>query len=422
MKRFYFSLFALAVLIQPVLAQPITPIDSIVAVVEEDVVLRSELDASVAAVVSQFTAAGRQLPPRAVLEKQVLDQLIVTKLQLLRADARGVRVSDQEIDSFINDVARKSGITVDQMRRTIIEDGLSWKKFRQDVNDQLATQQLQRRVAFSRVDVSETEIDLHLSSQDNITGEYQLGHILISIPEGASANAIETARDQADKVYQELQDGMDFVTAAITYSNGPQALQGGDLGWRDATQVPSLIVSQISEMEVGDMTRPLRDPSGFHIIRINDYRLPTKMVQEVKAQHIMIEITELVSDGEAEATIRDIYRQLQADGDFAALAKQFSDDTSSANLGGDMGWFVPTQYGPRVAELLSTLEVNEITEPFKTPVGWHLFKKIANREEDRTEEFIRSNAMETIRQRKAEEELILWIRELRDEAYIEYRI
>ncbi len=422
MYKNLFIALALLMSIPAALAQSVKPIDSIVAVVEEDVILRSELDESVSVIVSQFNAAGRQLPPRNIIEKQVLDQLIVARLKLQRAEMRGIRVSEQEIDGYISEVANKSGITVEQMRRTIIEDGLSWKNFRSDVRDQLATQQLQRRVAFSRVDVSETEIDLYLDSQNNITGEYQLSHILIAVPEGASPAQVEDARAKADRIHREINEGLDFVTAAITHSNGPQALQGGDLGWRDATSVPSLLAEQISEMKTGDMTRPMRDASGFHILKVSGYRLPMKMVQEVNAQHIMIEVSELVTQSEAEATIKDIYQQLLDGADFADLAKKFSDDTSSANLGGDMGWFTPAQYGPRVAEILTQLGDAEISSPFQTNVGWHIFKKIGDREEDRTEEFIRANALETIRNRKAEEELILWVRELRNEAYIEYRI
>ncbi len=404
-------------------AQTSRIIDSIVAVVEEDVVLRSELDRSIATVLKQFANTGQQLPSRGILERQILEQLALMKIKLQNATATGIRINDSEIDTAIQRVARQSGITLDQMRRTIVADGLSWEQFREDMRNELSIQQLERRVANSRVNVSESEIDIFLSNQDQPQGEYRLGHILIIVPEGASPEEVQASRAKADEVHQELLDGMDFATAAITYSNGPQALQGGDLGWRPAAQVPTVIEAELSELSKGEFTRPIRDASGYHLFKVTDYRATSQtMITEINCRHIMVAINEVVGPDEALDIITNIHERLLSGEDFGELAKQFSDDTSSANLGGDMGWFQPGTFGGRVREVIDSLADGELSQPFQSAGGWHLIQKIATREQDRTEEIQREQAREAIRLRKAEEELRLWQRQIRDEAYVEFRI
>ncbi len=404
-------------------AQTSRMIDSIAAVVEDDVVLRSELDRSIATVLKQFANSGQPLPSRGVLERQILEQLALIKIKLQNAAATGIRINDQEVDTAIQRVARQSGITLDQMRRTIVADGLSWEQFREDMRDELATQQLQRRVANSRVNVSESEIDIFLSNQQQPQGEYRLAHILINVPEGASPREVQESRAKVEEVYQKLLDGMDFATAAITYSNGPQALQGGDLGWRPAAQVPTIIEQELREMEKGEFTAPLRDASGFHLFKVTDHRATSQtLVTEINCRHIMIEVTELVPPEEALDIITNIHERLQNGEDFGELAKQFSDDSSSANLGGDMGWFQSDAFGGRVRQVVDSLQDGELSQPFQTAAGWHLIQRLGTREQDRTEDILRAQAREAILNRKAEEELRLWERQIRDEAYIEYRI
>ncbi|MFK7955872.1 MAG: peptidylprolyl isomerase [Lysobacterales bacterium] len=399
------------------------PLERIVAVVEDEVILRTELERSVTNVVKQFNASGQPLPPRSTLERQILSQLALIKLKLQNARATGVRVSDQEVDQAIARVAQQSGITQEQMRRTIIADGLSWTRFREDMRDELVTQQLERRVSNSRVNISEGEIDLFLENQDGPDGEFRLSHILIGLPEGASPTQVQQAREQADSLHSSLAEDADFSTLAITHSDGPQALQGGDLGWRPANQVPTMLTQELGEMSKGDYTRPIRDASGFHMFMVTDYRSQQmNMVTEIKARHIMVEMSELVTQEEALDTITDIHERVTGGAEFGTLAKQYSDDTSSANLGGDMGWFVPGTFGDRVQQVLDSLETGQISEPFQSAAGWHILQKEDQREQDRTVDIQRGQAREALRRLKAEEEFRLWERELRDEAYIEYRI
>ncbi len=399
------------------------PLERIVAVVEDEVIVRTELDRSVANVVKQFNASGQPLPPRSTLERQILSQLALIRLKLQNARQTGVRVSDQEVDQAIARVAQQSGITQEQMRRTIVADGLSWQRFREDMRDELITQQLERRVSNSRVNITEGEIDLFLENQDGPEGEFRLSHILIGLPEGASPTQVQEARDKADTLHGELGEGADFSTLAITHSDGPQALQGGDLGWRPANQVPTMLAQELGAMQKGDYTRPIRDASGFHLFRVADYRAQTmNMVTEIKARHIMVETSELVTQEEALDTITDIHERVTGGADFSELARQYSDDTSSANLGGDMGWFVPGTFGDRVQGVLDSLADGEISQPFQSVAGWHILQKEGVREQDRTVDIQRGQAREALRRLKAEEEFRLWERELRDEAYIEYRI
>ena len=398
-------------------------LDSIVAIVEDDVILRSELDSSIASIVQQIQAGGGQVPSRGALEKQVMERLVLIELQLQRAEASGIRVSDTEVDESLRRLAQSNGITLTQLRQSLESDGFSYAQFRREMRDEMVTTRLRQRVAASRVEVSETEIDIYLSSQQVDQGEYRISHILIGLPEGATPDQIQAGRDKAMRIYDELEAGLDFATAAVNYSDGQQALEGGDLGWRPANQVPTIFADTIAGMRAGDLARPLRSPSGFHILKVADFRERSQhMVEEYHARHIMVEINELVTSTEALEIVQNVHERVVNGESFDELAKQYSDDNTTANLGGDMGWFQPEAYGPRIGQILASLQEGMLSQPFQTSAGWHILEKLGSREQDRTEAVIRATARENIRLRKAEEEVELWLRELRDEAYIDMRV
>lgn len=398
-------------------------LDSIVAIVEDDVILRSELDSSIATIVQQIQAGGGQVPSRGALEKQVMERLVLIELQLQRAEASGIRVSDTEVDESLRRLAQSNSITLTQLRQSLEADGFSYAQFRREMRDEMVTTRLRQRVAASRVEVSETEIDIYLGSQQVDQGEYRISHILIGLPEGATPDQIQQGRDKAMRVYDELEAGLDFATAAVNYSDGQQALEGGDLGWRPANQVPTIFADTIAGMRAGDLARPLRSPSGFHILQVADFRERSQhMVEEYHARHIMVEINELVTSTEALEIVQNVHERVVNGESFDELAKQFSDDNTTANLGGDMGWFQPEAYGPRIGQILASLQEGMLSQPFQTSAGWHILEKLGSREQDRTEAVIRAQARENIRLRKAEEEVELWLRELRDEAYIDMRV
>ncbi len=404
-------------------AQEDQAIDSIVAVVESDVILRSELDQSLEGIVERIRAQGGQLPPQEVMEKQVLERLIMRKLQVQRALQTGIRVSDSDIDQAMVRIAEQNGITLPQMRQVIEQDGEDFGEFRLNIGEELLADRLQQRVVQSMNPVTDTEIEILLAS-DNFAGdEYNISHIMIALPDGSTPDEVEAAVAKANDVYQRLQDGLDFASAAISYSQSQEALEGGEVGWRDLNQIPAGFADAVKELQPGQITRPIRSPAGLHILKVNDRRDRSRvLVDETHARHIMIEVNELVTAREAMEQIRKLRQRILDGEDFGELAVDYSDDENSANIGGDLGWFPEGAYGPRITQTLDGLEIGEISEPFQTEGGWHIIEKLGERETDFTEEAIRNQARETIRQRKAEEEIDSFMRQMRAESYVDIRI
>ena len=398
-------------------------LDRIVAIVDEDVVLKSELNRAVNQVLAQYQRNPQQLPPRPVLERQVLDRLIMTRLQVAKAGQSGVRIGDVEIDQAVANIARTNKMDVDQLRSAIARDGLSYEEFRRNLRDELVTQRLRQRVAQS-TQVSDAEIDIALANNSLKTGEVRLAHILVGVPDGASAEQIQAAREKAERVQREAAaPGADFAAIAIRSSDGQDALEGGDIGWRRFDQVPEMFGDLLQGMSVGQVSPAVRGPSGFHILKLVDQRSQGKqLVTEFHAQHMMIKISELVSAADAEKKINDLRRRIEGGEDFAALAKNNSEDATSANAGGDMGWFPIDTYGAQVGEVISSLKDGEISQPFRSNAGFHFVKRLGMRELDRTDEARRTQAREAIQQRKAEDEFENLMRQLKAEAYIEYRL
>lgn len=409
----------------PLAAQSLSleTLDRVIAVVDEDVILASELDRSVGNIIDQYADRAAQLPPRDVLERQVLDRMILMKVQAHRAQETGIRINEMQVDSAIADVARSNGLTPEQLRASLEQQGLHYGEFRETVREELLIQALQQRFVQTRVSVSESEIDNLLASGQLQRGEVHIGHILIAVPEGADSATIEDARRRAQDIHEQILGGMDFASAAIRYSNAPNALEGGDLGWRSLNEIPSVFIDLVTQMREGEVTPAIRSPGGFHLLKLYGRRADSqRVVQEFNARHIMIEFDELTSPEQAERKIRDIHRQILDGADFADMARKHSDDHNTGPLGGDLGWFPPEAYGTGVAQVLPTLADGQISEPFRSDVGWHLLQRLGSRQQDRTAEFLRRQAAETIRNRKAGEEFERYVRELRGEAYIENRL
>lgn len=418
-------LLAMAVAAPPARAQMLSSdiLDQVIAVVDEDVILRSELDRAVNNILAQYAGRAAQLPPRAVLEKQVLERLIFIRLQVQRAEATGIRVSDTELDQAVMRLAQENNASVDQLRASLERDGFSYDEFRKTMREELQVQRLRQRFVQSRVQVTETEVDILLASGGLKRGEVRLSHILVGVPDGASSEQIRTAREKAERVRREIDEGLDFGSAAIRYSDGQQALEGGDLGWRRYDEVPNVFVDLVANLKPGEVTQPMRGPSGFHILKMADTRAASaEIVREFNARHILVRTSELVSADDALASVRNIRQRIEAGEDFGALAREFSEDTTSSNLGGDMGWFELGAYGTRVGQVLESLSDGQLSEPFQTEVGWHVMQRLGSRDTDRTEERVREQARETIRNRKAEEEYENFLRQLRGEAFVENRL
>jgi peptidyl-prolyl cis-trans isomerase SurA len=407
----------------PLYAQSTSKIDSIVALVDDDVVLRSELDLAIRGIVDRIRQQGGDLPPQHLIEKQVLDRLILRRLQLQRAFQTGIRISDADIDQAMLMLAQQNQLSLMQLRRAIEADGEDFVEFRQNIGEEMMTERLRQRVINGMDPITETEIDILLASEQFSSGEYNISHILIPLQEGSTPQQISSQESKANNVHQQLVEGLDFASAAISYSGSQEALEGGLVGWRDLNSVPVAFSDAIKNLRAGQITVPIRSPAGFHIIKVNDYRDRSQiMAVEFHAQHIMIETSELVRPREAMEQIRDIHDQLKDGEDFATLAKKYSDDVTSANLGGDMGWFIPESYGERIAQTLKAMEDGEISEPFQSESGWHIMELLGTREIDVTEESMRNAARNNLQQQKMDIELERFLQQLRDESFVEIKL
>jgi len=399
------------------------PIDSIVALVDEDVILRSELDLATAGIVDRIRASGEAVPPMNLLENQVLERLIMRELQVQRAMQTGIRVSDADVDQALVALAQQNGMTPQQLRQVIEGDGEDFAEFRRNIGEEMLAERLRQRIVSGMDPITDTEVDILLASEDLAGGEYNISHIMIGLQEAPTPAQVQEAQDKADDIYERLVNGLDFASAAISYSDGQEALEGGLVGWRDLNSVPAFFADAVRGLQPGDFTQPVRSPAGFHIIKVNGFREERQVVvKEYHARHIMVEIDELMTPRLAMDTILEIKGKLEAGDDFAILAKEYSDDTTSANLGGDMGWFPPEAYGDRVYQTISALQPGQLSEPFQTQGGWHIMELLDIREVDRTEEAIRAEARDKIMRSKADQEIEKVLRQFRDEAFVEIRL
>ena len=404
-------------------AQESEDIDSIVALIDQSVILRSELDTAVKGIVDRIRAQGANLPPQNLLEKQVLERLVIRKLQVQRAFQTGIRVSDSDIDHAITGLAQQNGLTVMQMRQVIESDGEDFAEFRRNIGEEIMTERLRQRIVNSMDAISDTEVDILLASEEFAGGEYNISHIMLNLPEGATPGQIQETSKRINDIYVQLEGGLDFASAAISYSQSQEALEGGEVGWRDLNSVPRSFSDAIKNLRAGQYTVPIRSPAGFHIIRVNDYRgRALVMARENHARHILIEVNELITPRDAMEEIRELRRLINDGEDFGELAREHSDDPTSANLGGDMGWFVENAYGERVEQTLATLQEGQVSEPFQSQVGWHIIEKLGFRETDVSDEAVRQRARESILQSKAEAEVDHFLRQMRKEAFVELRL
>jgi peptidyl-prolyl cis-trans isomerase SurA len=405
-------------------ALPVASLESIVAVVEEDVILRSELDRAVNTILAQYADQPQQLPPREVLEKQVLERLVLLRLQLQRAEQAGIRVGDAEVEDTMRRLAQQNNITLEQMRQQLARDGISIEEFRSTLRDELIARRLQQNVVQSRVNVTDTEIDILVASDSLQKGRVRLGIIVVAVPENATQQQIEAGREKIEGVRQLIQRGeMDFATAAIRYSDAPNALDGGDLGWRNYEEIPPMLASMVQGMKPGEVSPSVRGPTGFqmlHLMETSDDVSET--VTEYSARGIMIRPSEMRPAEQARAKIEELRQRILAGEDFATLAREHSEDTLTRRQGGDMPWFQINAFGPVVGDQLTRLADGEVSPVFQTEVGFHVIQRLATRTQDITEESRRQRARESIGRRKSEDEFERFLRNLRDEAYVEVRL
>ncbi|MBA3929483.1 peptidyl-prolyl cis-trans isomerase SurA [Pseudoxanthomonas japonensis] len=410
----------------PALAQTLQPLDRIAAVVNEDVVLQSELDRAVQNVLAQYTNQPGQLPPRAVLERQVLERLVLVKLQVARAAETGIRVNDADLNNAVNAVAQQNGTTADGLRQRLEADGMSFPEFRNSLRDEVTIQRLKQNFAQTRVNVSEGEVDAALASQAAGGTQYRLAHILVALPDGASAEQISTGQSKIDGVKALVDKGeLDFSAAAVRYSDSPNALEGGELGWRSVDEIPTAFVEMLKGMSPGQVVGPLRGPSGFQLLKLVETRdaaqAEKRSVEEYSARHILVRITPTQDAAAAKAKIDTLRARIAGGADFVAVAKESTEDANSRDDGGDLGWFPADAFGPAFGQEVTRLQDGQVSPPFRTDAGWHIVQRVGSRQTDVTDQNRRAQVRDTIGRRKAEDEYNRYLQELRGEAYVNFR-
>lgn len=401
-------------------------LDRIIVVVDEDVVMQSELESQLRRVRDRLRQQGTALPPTSVLERQVIERLILQKIQQQIAARAGVEVTDERLQNAIEDIAKKNNLSLEQFREILESDGVAFSDFEEEIRNEILISSLRRNEVDRRVKVTEKEVDNYLSNNLNNSDseeEYRIGHILISVPTGATDDEKAAAKEKATAILDRLNGGADFGDMAVASSDGQNALDRGDLGWRKINEIPSLFGPSLREMEVGDISPLITSQSGYHVISLTDQRSGDQvLVEQHNTRHILLSPNELVSDEEALNRIRQLKYRLEEGEDFAQIARQHSDDRGSALDGGNLGWVTKGQMVPEFEEVMIYSDVGVISHPFRSEFGWHIMQVTERRSYDGTEEIKRSKARRAIGQRKKDDRLQSWLRRLRDEAYVEFRL
>lgn len=398
-------------------------LDKIIAVVEDDVILDRELEREVAAVVQRIEANNAVVPPSYILRKQVLERMIIDKLQRQMAERAGITVTEEMLNSQATEIMRRNNMTAQEFRAELESQGISYQGFLDTMRNEIIINQLRGREIGGRIKVTDREVEHYLETQGKIGEEatqYHLGHILIAVQEAASAQEIQKAWAKANELVEKLRAGDDFAQAAMSYSDDANALKGGDLGWRTKGDIPTMFASEVGDMNPGDIADPIRSPSGFHIVKLFEQKGSEQhIVTKTKVRHILIKTNELIDDAEARKRLLALKERLANGEDFAALARAHSDDKGSALKGGSLDWVGPGDLVKPFEDTMEQLAINEISEPVQTQFGWHLIQVQDRENKDNSDEYKKNQVREAIRKRKIEEETELWMRRLRDEAFVE---
>jgi len=401
------------------------PLDRIVAVVNDSVILQSELDRAIALGRKQLSERSIALPPEDVLRTQVLERLVLTRVQTQRADEAGIKVDDRELNEVLGNIAAQNHMTLSQFADAVRKDGLDYLAVREQIRDEVLIQRLRAREIESRILVTDQDVDLFLANDSQgPQPEYRLSHILVSVPDAAPSDVRAKAKAKAEGLLKRLKGGEDFAQVAIANSDGQQALQGGDLDWRTGDALPELFANAAQKLKKGELSGVLENASGYHILKLTDVRggSERKTVTETHARHILLQTNALRSEDQTKQQARELYDRIKKGEDFAALAKKYSDDGGSKQGGGDLGWQPSGVFAPEFEQQLSSLKAGEISPPFRTQFGWHIASVIERRTRDNTDEARRAQAKSSVQNRKAAEEYDMWLRRLRAEAYVEYRL
>ena len=401
-------------------------LDRVIALVNNDVITRIELDDQVKLASRELSRQGIQLPRRELLEKQLLERMITTKVLIQYARETGLRVEEQQVDRAVSRIAQENKITSEQLKDTLMEDGVDYGRYREDIRNDILIARLREREVESRINVSDAEIESFLRGQavSGQNDEYNLLHILVTVPEASTPEQIRSRKARAEEALAKLKAGADFKELSATYSDAPNALQGGELGWRGLGRLPAIFSEAVASMKPGDVTpSPLRSANGFHILKLLEKRSAGRpvVVERTRVRHILVRLNEIVAEQEAKRRLTSVRARILAGADFAEQARAQSEDASSVRCG-DLGWLSPGDTVPEFEQAMNALKPGEISVPVQSPFGWHLIQVLERRTEDMTKERERQVARQSIRARKADEAFGDWVRQQRDRAFVEQRL
>ncbi|MCC4307138.1 peptidylprolyl isomerase [Alcanivorax marinus] len=403
------------------------PLDRIVAVVNDGVIMDSELDARVNDIAAQFRADNRPLPPLDVMREQVLDRMILERVQLQMAERGGIRVDDAALNQALEGIARQNNMTLPQFSERLRGEGYDWSQFREQIRNEMVISRLQQRSVASRIRVTDREVERFLQSETGkrmFQADFHLGHILVKVPGGATPEQVRAAKQKADDLVGRLRGGADFAETAVAESDGSEALEGGDLGWREAAQWPSLFADAAIDMQKGDISEPLRSGAGFHILKMIDRRGGgERLVTQYKVRHVLVRPDTLTTEEQARQEIDRLHDQV-ASGEltFAQAAEQSSDDPGSARAGGELGWVAPGEMVPEFEQMMQETPKGQLSPTFQTQFGWHFLQVEDVRETDMSDRYRDLQARQALQKRRFDEELQTWLQEQRAEAYVDIRL
>jgi peptidyl-prolyl cis-trans isomerase SurA len=401
-------------------------LDRIAAIVNDGLVLKSELDAQMDSVTKRLVEQRIELPSQSVLKQQVLDRLIVQEIQMQRAKHVGLTVSDEQLNSALQEIAVRNKIPFDQLPTALASQGIDYKQYRESMRKELTLNTLRQRDVISHINVTPRELDQYLARQQSAAAndEFNVSHILLSLPAAATPQQLDEISHKAQDLANRAAKGEDFGQLAIANSNSSTALDGGQLGWRKGAQLPQFVLDLVAKMKPGDVSEPVRTPSGYHIVKLNERRSgeAAVIINQIHVRHVLMKPNELDDDETVRQKLAKLRDRIEKGEDFAGIASTSSEDPGSAPDGGDLGWSGPGTFVPEFDKAVADLKVNEISEPFKTRYGWHIVQMLGTRTYDSTEDVRRQKAFVAIRESKADEETELWVRALRDEAFVEVKM
>jgi peptidyl-prolyl cis-trans isomerase SurA len=415
-----------AVPAKPAPARGAQLIDRIVAVVNTEVITQRDLAERVTLVGTQLKRQGTPTPQADVLERQVLERMIMDRVQVQFARDTGVRVDDLQVDRTVQLIAENNKLTLADFRRTLEREGVSFERFREDIRNEIVISRLREREVDSKIQIGESEIDNFLQElQAGDAGtQFDLSHILVRVPESASPEQVDARLKRAQEALAKARGGADFAQLAVSYSDAPDALKGGGMGWRERDRLPELFSDALVKLKPGEVSDVLRSPAGFHIVRLNDRRGGggSFMVEQTRARHILARVSELVSETEARRKITVLRQRIAEGANFAELARLNSDDTASAQRGGELGWTVPGDLVPEFERAMNALKIGELSQPVRSPFGYHIIQAEERRTADLSADRKRIEARRVLRDRRADEAYQEWLRQLRDRSYVDYRL